>query len=69
MHDFKAKQVCIECECPEYILFVNEQGQGIRCLDCGHERVVVTPQTKAHKKRYRVRMVENWAAKAKKRAF
>lgn len=70
MHDFNQEQTCSKCACPEYMLFVNDtQGQGIRCMDCSHEKIVVTPQNKRHKKRFKVRMKAAWDKQKTRREF
>jgi len=62
MYQFKKDLTCSKCGCDEYKLFVDENGQGIRCIECLHEKVVCKPQTKSHKKRFKVRMAEAWQA-------
>jgi hypothetical protein len=66
MHDFAAPQKCSKCDCPEYILFVVEAGQGIRCIDCGHEKIICRAQTARHKTRFRDRMKSSWDAQKTK---
>jgi len=60
MFDFNETRICKKCGSDNSGLFVNEKGQGIRCKDCLHEKIVVEPQKKSHKKRLKVRMKEAW---------
>jgi len=60
MFDFNEQRVCRECGSDNHTLFVSEKGQGIRCKDCLNEKVIVGPQRKSHKTRFKDRMREAW---------
>jgi DNA-directed RNA polymerase subunit RPC12/RpoP len=74
MHNFNEPFICSECESDRYKLFVDpKKGQGIRCRDCGHEKIVVAKRNKSKtsKVQFRAKIKDNWnkLKKSKTRTF
>ena len=70
MHSFNTPLTCSQCGAHDhYRTFVGPDGQGIRCLDCLHEHLVLSHQTKRHKKPFKIRMNEAWQMMTHKKEF
>ena len=62
----------LTCRCgayDDYQTYADETGQGIKCLECMHKKIVCTAQTPRHRKRFKVRMAESWALMTTKEVF
>ena len=72
MFKFKKVLKCSVCGSEDNGPFVHPtKGQGIRCRDCLHESIVVTPNKPSHKTRFKDRMRVGWGKfdKSPKRSF
>lgn len=69
MHKFNKPMTCSKCESDQYQLFVDLEGNGVKCLDCLHKKHVFKSKKSESKGAKRKRMRESWQALNKQERF